>query len=85
MIQAQAAATAKDWTLGMAAYDRVLATLRAKAKSPQAEEPTGEPPKKKRKKMTMIMKTATITPIEISFSPYGSLPEGTHTESNPGH
>jgi hypothetical protein len=41
--------------------------------------------KKKRKKMTMIMKTATITPIEISFSPYGSLPEGTHTESNPGH
>lgn len=41
--------------------------------------------KKKRKKMTMIMKIATISPTEKSFSPYGSLPERTHTESNPGH
>jgi len=53
-VQAQEAATAKDWTLGMAAYDRVLATLKSVARTSDAQQTADMPPKKKRKKSKVI-------------------------------
>lgn len=46
MLQAQETKSARDWTAGMAAYDRVLATLKT-----VANNESNPPPKSKRRKV----------------------------------